>query len=83
MKKNGEIYIEFRTDQDPLYKQGNKISKYEYIFGHYRRFINIGLFKKRIQKYGFKIKFMLSSFNLAKFKTENPHICRMILVKKN
>ena len=64
------------------YTERNKISKYEYIFGHYRRFINIGLFKKEFKNNGFKIKFMLSSFNLAKFKTENPHICRMILVKK-
>ena len=36
-----KFILSLGTDQDPLYKQGNKISKYEYIFGHYRRFINI------------------------------------------
>ena len=45
-KKESKIYLEFRTDKDPLIKKGKKISKYERYTDHYRRFINIDTFKK-------------------------------------
>ena len=39
------IFLEFRTSLDPLAKKGKKISQYERIFGHYRRFINVDILK--------------------------------------
>lgn len=83
LKKDGKIFLEFRTTKDPFFKIGKKLSKYEYISDHYRRFINIKNFEKRLKKYRYKIEYKKSGINLAKFKKENPHICRIILVHEN
>lgn len=82
LDKNGKVFLEFRTIKDPIFKLGKKISKYEYFTDHYRRFIDIELFEKRIEKFGFIIEFKKSGINLAKFKKENPHVCRVILTHK-
>jgi len=81
-KKNSFFFLEFRTSKDPLIKKGKAISKYEKVFGHYRRFINLKEFKKKIIYYGFKIHYLNSGYNYAKFKNQNPHIARVIL-KRN
>ena len=77
--KNGKIFLEFRTIQDPLIKKGKIISEYERITSHYRRFIKIDDFVKRIKKYNFKIEYIRQGYNLAIFKNDKPHICRLIL----
>jgi cyclopropane fatty-acyl-phospholipid synthase-like methyltransferase len=82
-KSNSTIYLEFRTDKDPLIKKGSKISKNERIHGHYRRFINVENFCQNLKKFKFKILLCKQSTNFSKFKNEKPHICRLILkVKK-
>jgi acyl-[acyl-carrier-protein]-phospholipid O-acyltransferase/long-chain-fatty-acid--[acyl-carrier-protein] ligase len=40
MDENGFLYLEFRTIKDNLFKKGKKISQYERITDHYRRFID-------------------------------------------
>lgn len=79
LKKKSIFFLEFRTDKDPLLKKGRFISKNERIFGHYRRFINITDFKKKIDKFGFKIFFLQTSFSYAKYKNQKPHIARVVL----
>ena len=80
LKKDGKIFLEFRTIKDSFFKLGTKISKYEYFTDHYRRFIDIKMLKKRLKNYGFKIEYKKIGKNLAKYKKENPHVCRLILV---
>ena len=75
------IFLEFRTTKDPLFNKGKKISKYERITSHYRRFIDVKEFLTRVVKYNFKISYIKQSFSFAVFKNDKPHICRLILQK--
>jgi hypothetical protein len=64
-----------------MMKIGKKISKNERISDHYRRFINTQEFEKELKILNFKIIYKKESFRFAKYKNEQPHICRMILSK--
>ena len=77
-----QIFLEFRTDRDPLMSQGKYLSKYERFTDHYRRFINVDSFKKRIEKRKFKILFLKTSNKFAIFKDDKPEVCRVILSYK-
>jgi cyclopropane fatty-acyl-phospholipid synthase-like methyltransferase len=82
IKKNGSIFIEYRTNHDPLSQKG-KIFKDNISFtDHYRRFIDSEKFSKRLLSRGFEIKYFKEGFNLSKYKNENPHIARMVLTVK-
>ena len=78
-KKKTLIYLEFRTDKDPLLKKGKILSANERIYGHYRRFINMNQFKKKVVLKGFKIIKIYLSFKFAYFFKQKPHIARVIL----
>ena len=82
-KKDSIFLFEFRTTHDPLINKGTKLKGNERFYGHYRRFVDINQFIKKIEIYGFKILYISQGKNYANFKKEQPHICRMILKKKN
>jgi tellurite methyltransferase len=83
IKKNTDsscqIYLEFRTDKDPLMLKGKYLSKYERVTDHYRRFINVESFVQRMKKKKINILFLKTSNKFAIFKKHKPHICRVIL----
>ena len=81
-KKNTMIFLEFRTTKDPMFKIGKKISKYERISSHYRRFIDLDIFESFLNKRKYKIVYKKNSFNFANYKKQKPHICRMIIKSK-
>ena len=64
-------------------KKGIKIKGTERFYGHYRRFIDVKKFIKKIEIYGFKILYISQSNKYANFKKEQPHICRIIFKKNN
>jgi len=79
-KKNTILFFEFRTINDPMLKKGEKISKYERLYGHYRRFIDPIDFKNNLTKFlNFKILYNEESRNLSKFKDDNPSLQRLIV----
>lgn len=80
-KINPLIAFEFRTDLDKLMKKGKKLSKFERYTDHYRRFINVPSFEKKLFNYGFKIIYKKTGINLSKTKNDNPHLCRIIFCK--
>lgn len=82
LKINTYICFEFRTDKDEMFNKGKKLSEYERITDHYRRFINVKDFKKKI-KNDFKILYCVAKKGFSKYKKENPHLCRVILKKTN
>ena len=82
-KKKSIFLFEFRTTNDPLMNKGIKLKGNERVYGHYRRFIDINQFIKKTEIYGFKILYISQGKNYANFKKEQPHICRVILKKKN
>ena len=72
------VALEFRTTKDKLIKIGKKIGKYERITDHYRRFIKVKNFEKKLKAKKFKIIHKKQGINLSKTKNENPHLCRLI-----
>ncbi len=83
LSKKIVYFFEFRTSKDDLINHGKKISKYERMTSHYRRFINTNDFIKKIKKMNFKILYFNERKGLSKFKNEDPHLCRVIFKKKS
>jgi ubiquinone/menaquinone biosynthesis C-methylase UbiE len=77
------IAFEFRTIKDVLMKKGKKISKYERLTDHYRRFIDPKKFEKKLQNLKFKILYKKFGINLSKTGNENPHLCRIVFTKED
>lgn len=78
---NTIIALEFRTIKDVLMKKGIKISKYERLTDHYRRFIDPKKFQTKIEKMNYKILYKKLGINLSKNQNDNPHLCRIIFTK--
>lgn len=72
---------EFRTTRDPLMQQGEVLSSTERLTDHYRRFIDAQAFRKKLHARGWQEKFFIESDGLAKFKDENPVVCRIVVEK--
>ena len=75
------LMIEVRTIYDELFGKGTKISKYEYVHTHYRRFLIPKEIKKDIMK-NYNLKYFKVSRNFAKYNKENPKVLRIIAIKK-
>lgn len=73
--KGDTVALEFRTNQDEEIKKKNKF------FG--RRFINPEDIEKQLHHLGFQVVAREEGINLSKHFEENPHLCRLILLKKN
>ena len=82
LKVNTYVCFEFRTIKDEMFNKGKKLSKYERITDHYRRFINVIDFKKKVKK-DFKILYCVAKKGFSKYKKEDPHLCRIILKRTN
>lgn len=76
LKKNGRVYIEARTVNDPLRVTGKKISETESIAGHYRRFIEPSVLVKNAENDGFKAEYNVVGQGMAKFRDEDPEVIR-------
>jgi len=84
----GRIFLEFRTDNDPLMQKGQVVGVKGQVVGvdervtdHYRRFINFDAFCERLETYGFSIDFRLERCGLAKHGDEDPTVGRVIAKK--
>lgn len=76
--KGSLVALEFRTTKDTLLNKGKKVSEYERITDHYRRFINVNDFVKKIINNKFKLIYKKQGINLSKYKDDNPHLCRLV-----
>ncbi|MDC1155100.1 class I SAM-dependent methyltransferase [Candidatus Pelagibacter sp.] len=72
------VAFEFRTTKDTLMNKGKKLSKYERLTDHYRRFIDIKKFEKKLKIMNFKILYKKLGKNLSKSPNDNPHLCRIV-----
>ena len=73
----GIIFIECRSINDQMARQGEVISPTERIFGHYRRFIIKEELESRLVESGFKIIESIESKGLAVFGDNDPMIIRV------
>ena len=82
IKKNFEsktiISLEFRTIKDVLMKKGKKLSKYERLTDHYRRFIDTKKFENKLKKLNYRVLYKKQGINLSKSPNDNPHLCRIV-----
>ena len=85
IKKNFEsktlISLEFRTIKDVLMKKGKKLSKYERLTDHYRRFIDTKKFENKLKKLNYKVLYKKQGINLSKSPNDNPHLCRIVFCR--
>jgi len=81
-KKDVLVGLEFRTTDDKLFNKGIKIGKYERFYTHYRRFIELKKFEKKLKDKNFKIIYKKKGLNLSKTLNENPYLCRLIIKQK-
>lgn len=74
MLSGEKIYFEFRSSED------EKLQKtYE---NHYRRFVNTEKFIERLTNHGFNLDYSITGQGMAKYKTEDPFVSRLIFSKK-
>ena len=81
LRSQGQLLIEARTVNDPLYGKGTEIGTHEFITDHYRRHIDAQDFLRRVLSRGFQLHFFHESDGLALFHDENPVVVRMALIR--
>ena len=80
--KKVTVGLEFRTTNDLLINKGIKIGTNERFYTHYRRFVDLKKFEKKLKDKNFKILYKKVGVNLSKTSTENPYLCRLIIRQK-
>ena len=80
--KKVTVGLEFRTTNDMLINKGIKIGTNERFYTHYRRFVDLKKFEKKLKDKNFKILYKKVGVNLSKTSTENPYLCRLIIRQK-
>ncbi|MDA8708164.1 class I SAM-dependent methyltransferase [Hellea sp.] len=75
MKSGEKIYFEFRSKED---------ADLEKTFGgHYRRFVDTQAFiDAQTKRHGFELLYALTGRGMAKYKSEDPYVSRLIFEKK-
>ena len=75
MQSGETVFLEYRSKEDEKLKKT--------FGGHYRRFVNTDEFiRKATQDCEFKLVYELTGQGMARYKTEDPFVSRVILEKK-
>ena len=80
LKKNDLILLEFRTCKDDMINKGKKISNFESITSHYRRFVDPIKFIKKLKK-NYSLVYFMQKSGLSNYKRDNPNLARIVLKK--
>ena len=82
LNDDGLFCIEVRTINDPLYGEGEELTKNTFITdNHKRRFIDSQEFRGQVSRLGFKELYFTEEGNLSVYKNDNPVLMRLILKK--
>lgn len=73
MRQGERVYFEFRSSEDA---ELDKIHK-----GHFRRYVDTDVFKDRLSNLGLTIEYSITGVGMAKYKTEDPVVSRIIARK--
>ncbi|WP_032113732.1 class I SAM-dependent methyltransferase [Candidatus Paracaedibacter symbiosus] len=82
MKSGAKLFLEFRTDKDPMYQRSLQLSRTEGVTDHYRRYIHFKNFCTELDSLGFSIVYALEAQGLSIHKEDNPYLGRIIALKK-
>lgn len=81
LRPDGRMFLEARSINDPLARQGEVLSPTERIAGHYRRFIVMDELVHRLESTGFRVESTIESTGLAPFGDEDPTVIRVVARK--
>jgi SAM-dependent methyltransferase len=81
LKPGGRLFIEARTINDPLHKQGLQVSSNESITDHYRRFIDPEALSAAAAKEKLMVEYLTVGKSMAKFRNDDPEVVRAVLKK--
>jgi adenylylsulfate kinase-like enzyme/SAM-dependent methyltransferase len=76
LRTGGRLFIEARSINDPLAREGEVISGTERIAGHYRRFIVADELRAKLKRGGFHIDAFIESAGVAKLGDDDPVVIR-------
>ena len=82
LKVGGDIYIECRSVNDPLFRKGELLSKTEKVHGHYRRFIVLDELIDRLVNCGYEVVNSEESNGLSVVMDDDPVLIRVCARKK-
>jgi SAM-dependent methyltransferase len=77
----GQLLLEARTVNDPLYGKGTEVGRHEFITDHYRRHIDAQELLTSVLERGFLLHFFHESDGLAVYQDEDPVVVRMALLR--
>ena len=79
---NGLFLLEARSINDPMFKLGKALSDNENFTNHYRRYMDLDIFCKKLESKNFEILFKIEDNDLAPYKDDNPYVIRIIAKSK-
>ena len=82
LKKGGLFFIECRSINDDMFRDGEILSPTERINGHYRRFIILDELVERLENVGLKVTYKIEDRGLAIHRSEDPVVIRVIAKKR-
>lgn len=79
LSTGGMLCIEARTVHDDIYGKGKSLGNNAFEYnGHYRRFIDVDKFKKKVENMGFKIDYLAERNGFSKTDDSDPVLMRLI-----
>ncbi len=83
LNAGGLFCIEVRSVNDPKLQLGERVSENENIVdGHYRRYVDISAFSKKMISLGFEMVYAEESTDFAPYKDENPPVVRIVVARE-
>ncbi|MGL4427190.1 MAG: LicD family protein, partial [Alphaproteobacteria bacterium] len=77
LRLGAKVFLEFRTDKDPLFQKSKKMTGNETVTDHYRRFINLAEMWKLLEASCLKVDYALEAHSLSSQGEDNPFLGRI------
>ena len=81
LKQGGYFFLEARSLNDLMFKQGRILSETENFTNHYRRFMDLKKISFKLESRNFEIVYKIEDNDLAIYKNDNPYVIRIIAKK--
>jgi len=83
LSSGGKLFIEARTIHDEIYGKGIKVEKNAFLYNdHYRRFINVDEFRKKLEDMGFNVLSLEEKAGFSKMEDSDPILMRCVATIK-
>lgn len=80
----GMLLIEARTTKDEIYGKGERVEKNAYYYnGHYRRFVDVNIFRKKIEEIGLQIISLEERNGFSKTDESDPVLMRCVAIRSD